>query len=174
MRENIVPAQHYPFPLRNKAYTDQLWWKWPLKLTITWFLSWGFVLINIPMERYGIGKVRNQNTSETKSVNSTYMANMVISTKLSSVSNMPNMPYMPSLTDKSKLSNKTNISMLFAIINSTNKTNISIMTISPIWKIRLIWPICLIWPLSPFLPILPIYLYWPICLYSPTEPIPLV
>ena len=23
MRENIVPAQHYPFPLRNKAYADQ-------------------------------------------------------------------------------------------------------------------------------------------------------
>ena len=23
MRENIVPAQHYPFPLRNKAYIDQ-------------------------------------------------------------------------------------------------------------------------------------------------------
>ena len=23
MRENIVPAQHYPFPLRNKTYIDQ-------------------------------------------------------------------------------------------------------------------------------------------------------
>ena len=23
MRENIVTAQHYPFPLRNKAYIDQ-------------------------------------------------------------------------------------------------------------------------------------------------------
>ena len=23
MRENIVAAQHYPFPLRNKAYIDQ-------------------------------------------------------------------------------------------------------------------------------------------------------
>ena len=23
MRENIVPAQHYPSPLRNKAYIDQ-------------------------------------------------------------------------------------------------------------------------------------------------------
>ena len=60
---------------------------------------------------------------------------MVISTKLSSVSNMPNMSdmsYMPSLTDKYKLSNKTNIAMLFAIINSTTKTNISTMTISPI------------------------------------------
>jgi hypothetical protein len=22
MRENIVPAQHYPFPLRNKMYID--------------------------------------------------------------------------------------------------------------------------------------------------------
>ena len=86
------------------------------------------------MERYGIGKVRSQSTSETEILNITYMANMVISTKLSSVSNMPNMPvmpYLPSLTDKSKLSNKTNIAMLFAIINST-KATISTMTISPI------------------------------------------
>ena len=60
MRENIVPAQHYPSPLRNKAYIDQTVMKMTSEVDYNVIPFLGFVLINIPMERYGIGKVTNR------------------------------------------------------------------------------------------------------------------
>ena len=63
MRENIVPAQHYPFPLRNKAYIDQTVMKMTSEVDNNTIPFLGFVLINIPMEKFGIGKVTNRDIS---------------------------------------------------------------------------------------------------------------
>ena len=63
MRESIVAAQHYPFPLRNKAYADQAVMKMTSEVDNNTIPFLGFVLINIPMEKFGIGKVTNRDIS---------------------------------------------------------------------------------------------------------------
>jgi hypothetical protein len=61
MRENIVPAQHYPAPLRNKAYTDQAMMKMTFEVD-----NYMIPFLGVRTNKYPHVKVRHRKNDQPR------------------------------------------------------------------------------------------------------------